>query len=440
MKSDFLKRRPFQMVDSVFAFTREGEVTRNGFMGEAAQIAAQLPRNGYVLNVSSDRYDFALGLVAAWMARIPTLLPSDQGRGQLVELSRTYPSLLKLGDAELKTYRLQSRDQDHCFDGFEDNLDQSVVIPFTSGTTGDPIPHPKTLSSLMGSASLINRQLGGAHGIRMVATVPPQHMFGLELTLLLPLFEGAILDWRRPFFPADILNALRDGSTPVALVTTPLHLRALLSLPDEDLPKVSFIVSATAPLSLELAREAETRFSAPLHEVYGCTELGSIAGRRPVDSEIWRWYPGVECMAESDGHHVRAAHVISPARVSDQLEILSDATFLLRGRNADLVNIAGKRASIRALERATLEIQGVCDVAFIQGDEAEGSVGRLSALVVLEPKVTLSSVKAALRRDLDPAFVPRTLIAVPSLPRNAVGKLPRARLLALLAEVSSAKN
>ncbi|MEN9681899.1 MAG: hypothetical protein RLZZ627_1792 [Pseudomonadota bacterium] len=422
------------MGDSVFAFTRQGEVTRASFMNEAAQIAAQLPRTGYALNVSSDRFDFALGLVAAWMVGIPTLLPSDQGRGQLAELSRTYPSLHQIGDSELQTYRIQGQELHHRFNGFDDNLDQSVVIPFTSGTTGDPVPHPKSLSSLMGSASLINRQLGGTQGIRMVATVPPQHMYGLELTLLLPLFEGAILDWRRPFFPADILSALRDGPTPVALVTTPLHLRALLSLPDMDLPEVQFIVSATAPLPLELAQEAETRFSAPLHEVYGCTELGSIAGRRPVDSEVWCWYSGVECRSEADGHQVRAAHVITPARVSDQLEILTDTTFLLRGRNADLVNIAGKRASIRALERAALEIQGVRDVAFIQGDEAEGSIGRLTALVVLDPKVSLASVKAALRRDLDPAFVPRTLIEVPSLPRNAVGKLPRAKLLAFLAE------
>jgi len=141
-------------------------------------------------------------------------------------------------------------------------------------------------------------------------------------------------------------------------------------------------------------------------------------------------------MERSDGHEVRASHVKSPARVSDRLELLTDDTFVLRGRNADLVNIAGKRASIRALEKAALEINGVRDVAFIQGDDTEGSVGRLSALVVLDPKVSLASVKAALRRDLDPAFVPRMLIEVSSLPRNAVGKLPRAKLLAYLADLS----
>lgn len=403
-------------------------------MLQAAQIGSQLPHDGYALNVCGDRYDFSLGLVAAWMVGIPTLLPSDQGRGQLAELGRNYPSHHLIGNEELKFYRQNGHSQMAHFDGFDQNLNQSMVIPFTSGTTGNPVPHPKSLSSLMCSAALINRQLGGVKGVRMVATVPPQHMYGLELTILLPLFEGAILDWRRPFFPGDIFTALREGPGPVALVTTPLHLRALLSLPGVDLPEVSCIVSATAPLSLELAREAEVRFSAPLYEVYGCTELGSIAGRRPAVSEAWTWYPGVQCSVDSQGHEVTADHVSTPARLSDLLEILTDGNFLLKGRNADLVNIAGKRTSIRALERAALKIQGVRDVAFIQGDEINGSVGRLSALVVLDPEVPLASVKAALRRDLDPAFVPRSLIEVPSLPRNTLGKLPRARLMALLAD------
>jgi len=169
-------------------------------MHEAAQIAAQLPSTDYLLSVCNDRFDFALGLVGAWMIGIPTLLPSDQGRAQLAELCRTYPSIHRLGDRELQAYRGQSQDQLHRFDGFEEKLGQTIVIPFTSGTTGDPVPYPKTLSSLMGSAALISRQLGGVQGIRLVATVPPQHMYGLELTLLLPLFEGAILDYRRPFF------------------------------------------------------------------------------------------------------------------------------------------------------------------------------------------------------------------------------------------------
>lgn len=427
------------MGDSVIAWTDQGQVTRSGFMKQVARIGACLPQEGYVLNVCSDRYEFALGLVAAWMVGIPTLLPSDQGRGQLVELARNYP-LFQIGNGEVQSYRQGDHDHQAPCDGFDQNLNQLIVIPFTSGTTGSPVPHPKSLSSLRGSAALINHQLGGVRGVRMLATVPPQHMYGLELTILLPLFEGAILDWRRPFFAGDILSALREGPGPVALVTTPLHLRALLSLPDSDLPRVAFIVSATAPLSRELAREAEERFSAPLHEVYGCTELGSIAGRRPLLSEAWSWYPGVACTSELDGYCVSAAHVIAPATLSDQLEMLTDGRFLLKGRNADLVNIAGKRASIRALEQAALKIQGVRDVTFIQEDEASGSVGRLAALVVLDPKVSLASVKAALRRELDPAFVPRALFEVPSLPRNAMGKLPRDSVLALLNEQSKSRS
>lgn len=428
------------MVDSVIAWTNQGCVTRSAFFKQAAHVRTHLLRDGSVLNVCSDRYSFALALVAAWMAGLPTLLPSDQGRGQLAELGRDYPGLLPIGDKDLDIFRLATGKSEIDCEQFLQDSKQTLVIPFTSGTSGNPVPHPKSLASLRGSASLINRQLGGTEGIRMLATVPPQHMYGLELTLLLPLFEGAILDWRRPFFPADILAALREGPSPVALVTTPLHLRALLSLPDSDLPQVAFIVSATAPLSVELAREAESRFLAPLHEVYGCTELGSIAGRRPAVTKVWSWYAGIQCTSETDGYEVFAQHVDSPARVSDQLELLSEETFLLKGRNTDLVNIAGKRASIRALERATLAIQGVRDVAFIQASEEEGGVARLSALIVLDSEASLAKIKAALRRDLDPAFVPRRLVEVPSLPRNAVGKLPRAKLLALLDRATSTQR
>ena len=60
------------------------------------------------------------------------------------------------------------------------------------------------------------------------------------------------------------------------LITTPVHLRTVLA-DDLELPPLDLIVSATAPLSQELAREAERRFGAPLLEIYGSTETGQIA-------------------------------------------------------------------------------------------------------------------------------------------------------------------
>jgi acyl-coenzyme A synthetase/AMP-(fatty) acid ligase len=79
---------------------------------------------------------------------------------------------------------------------------------------------------------------------------------------------------------------LEKTPRPRGLVTTPIHLRLLLA-EGIALPALDFMLSATAPLSPQLAMEAEVQFGAPLHEIYGCTEAGQIATRRTVAGAEW---------------------------------------------------------------------------------------------------------------------------------------------------------
>ena len=74
-------------------------------------------------------------------------------------------------------------------------------------------------------------------------------------------------------------SALAAVPQPRLLVSTPFHLSALLAA-EIPLPEVDLLLSATAPLSGELAAKAEARTGAPLHEIYGSTETGQIAVRR----------------------------------------------------------------------------------------------------------------------------------------------------------------
>ena len=96
-------------------------------------------------------------------------------------------------------------------------------------------------------------------------------MYGLELSVLLPLVGPYAVHGGRPFFPADVVAALADVPAPRLLVTTPIHLQALLRDP-APLPPLAAITSATAPLSRELAAEAEQRYGAPVVELFGSTE------------------------------------------------------------------------------------------------------------------------------------------------------------------------
>ncbi|HAJ22401.1 MAG TPA: AMP-ligase, partial [Rhodospirillaceae bacterium] len=119
-----------------------------------------------------------------------------------------------------------------------------------------------------------------AHPTTLVATVPGQHMFGLESAVLLPLgCPWVTVLEERPFYPTDIVRVLESVPNRRVLITTPLHLRALLEQ-KIALPEIYRIVTATAPLAPELAIAAEAACGAQVIEVFGSTETGMIATRK----------------------------------------------------------------------------------------------------------------------------------------------------------------
>ena len=116
----------------------------------------------------------------------------------------------------------------------------------------------------------------------------------------------------------------------------------------------------------------------------------------------------------------------------DIIEITGDREFLLHGRTADLVNVAGKRSSFAYLNAQLGAIAGVVDgVFFLRDTGAAGTgVARLAAAVVA-PTLSAAQVTEELRQRIDAVFLPRPLLLVDRLPRNATGKLPQQALLAL---------
>jgi acyl-coenzyme A synthetase/AMP-(fatty) acid ligase len=209
-----------------------------------------------------------------------------------------------------------------------------------------------------------------------------------------------------------------------------VHLRALIES-NVSLPPLCGIVSATAPLSQELAAAAEARFGCEVREVFGSTETCVIARRRTASESAWTPLPGVHVHPKPDGTLIHAAHLPVPVTLADLVELESDGRFHLRGRQADLLEIAGKRASLGDLTRRLLAIPGVEDGVMLQLDASNHSgVARIAALVVA-PDLDEAAILTALRESVDPVFLPRPLKRVAALPRSETGKLPRAELLKL---------
>ncbi|KWE30593.1 AMP-binding protein [Burkholderia territorii] len=446
--------------DQTIAWRDGAPVSVRAFVADVARVAAALPAGGHVFNVCRDRYRFAVSLCAALVAGRISLLPSTHTPEMVRQLASFAPDAFCLHDApdcaiDLPRFAYPDAAPGDLADDAPcevPQIDASRIMAyvFTSGSTGAPVPHRKTWGFLVGCVRAAADRLGLFDGraATLIGTVPAQHMYGFESTVLLALIGGLAFSNRQPFYPVDIRDELAAIPQPRVLVISPIHLRALLSA-GHALPPAALVLSATAPLSEKLACEAEAALDAPLVEIYGSTETGQIATRRTSQGATWQLFPGIRLDAraahdagDDSGPTVWASggHVETPVPMGDALELLGDGRFLLHGRKADLVNIAGKRTSLAYLNHQLNAIAGVVDGVFFMPDDAAPAgadatrepVTRLVALVVA-PTLAAADLQRALRERIDPAFMPRPLVFVDALPRNETGKLPRDVLAALVA-------
>lgn len=421
-------------------------ISREIFLAQVQRVATKLPTHRYAFNLCEDRYLFMVAFVAVLWREQTNLLPAYRHSSEIQKVAANYPDSYCLTDHPIADLPLPQHLMDVSGPCTIDRAipeiaaEQIAAIVFTSGSTGQPCPHPKTWHSLVTGARLAQQRFLFPQPASIVATVPPQHMYGLETSILLPLVMGLRIHNSRPFFPQDISQTLMAVPPPRLLVTTPIHLKACVQS-NLSWPALTMIISATAPLSHSLAAQAETVFSAPVWEIYGCTEAGSLASRHPLESDQWQLYDGFWLSQdERNGCYVHGDHLFESVPLKDVIAIDDDRHFRLLGRQHDLINIAGKRASLSDLNRQLNEIAGVADGIFIMPAEAENEeqIIRLIALVVA-PARDEATILTELAQRLDPAFLPRPLYKVSRLPRNDTSKLPYQELIKLLKELEETK-
>ncbi len=401
-------------------------------MDLAIRIAHRLPESAGILNLCEDRFWFTATLLATAIRHIPCLLPPNRADATLERLAAEYGPLIAALDREM-ALPLPSLKVTACPELPSAKwewplLEDLTLTAFTSGSTGRPEPWSKDWRTLSVCARLALQALG-LHGRRwaVIATTPAQHMYGLETSVVWPLCSELVLTDQRPFYPEDIHRAVAGSPHPVLLVSTPVHLKACLAS-SMAWRNLAALVSSTAPLDPELALELESVTGRPLWELYGSTETLSFAWRRPARESLWHLYPGAKLHCGPGEATLEAPWLSAPVTLSDRLEVFSNGRFRVLGRRGDLIKIGGKRASLAELNWHLNRIAGVEDGCFFTADQ-----GRVGALVV--SRRPRKEILAALRQQLDEVFLPRPLYVVPSLPRNATGKIVKAELDELLARL-----
>jgi acyl-coenzyme A synthetase/AMP-(fatty) acid ligase len=438
------------LLDDVAAVARRlprAAAPESGNPGDAAG-GAGAP--GELMVACSDRYLCAVALLAVWQSGGVAALPPN-GRPETIDAlcaARGMAAVLHDGGGRggLDVRGLLDGPRTAPPAPLRFAVMRTIVSVYTSGSTGEHLACRKTAGQILGEARLLVRLFNLGPKTRLLATVPPHHIYGLLFGLLVPFMGGGAFV-RGAAHHAETIADLARRERANVLCSVPAHLHGLAALAAGQLPGLARIFSSGAPLDQRTAADVAALTGTAVTEVLGSSETGGIAWRTGGGGPAWQPLPGVRVEADAGGMMLVESPFLSSLapsspqadapgdarhRGADRILPLGDGRFELLGRADGVVKIGGGRISIAEIERLLREIPGVSDAAVLQID-VDGPRQHELWAAVAAPGLSPAELRAALSRRLEPIALPRRFRIVAALPREENGKLVKARLQALFA-------
>ncbi|MGM1057931.1 AMP-binding protein [Saccharothrix sp. Mg75] len=331
------------------------------------------------------------------------------------------------------------------------------LVVLTSGTTGAPKgarrPEP---ASLTPAAALLSR-IPLRAGDRFAVPAPLFHTWGLA-AFQIALVLGATLVLRRRFDPALVLADVRDHDAD-ALFVVPVMLQRVLEQPERPhVPSLRVVASSGSALPPPVARRCLAELGPVLYNLYGSTEVSWVSIARPdelarrpgtaglpprgtrlaiLDEDGAAVPPGTtgrifvangmlfDGYTHGGGKEVRDGLMAT----GDLGHRDDDGLLFVVGRDDEMIVSGGENVYPREVEDLLAALTGVREVAVVGvPDEEFGQ--RLAAYVVPEEPGSLDAdaVRGHVRDNLARFSVPREVVFLDALPRNATGKVLKREL------------
>ncbi len=346
-----------------------------------------------------------------------------------------------------------------------------AIIIYTSGTTGHPKGAMLTHGNLLHNVESCRLMLAAVEGDRFVLLLPMFHSFMLTVCILLPLLIGGSIVLVKSLHPAKniFVEIMRRQAT--ILPGIPPLFRTLASAQVPPNFPLRLCVSGSAPLPVEVLREFNARIPIPLLEGYGLSESSPVASMNPIPGP-WKAgsigvpIPNVEMSVQNDegeilpdgvtgeicirGGNVMLGYWNQPEETARALRNNwlftgdighrdSDGYFYITDRKKDMLLVNGINVYPREIEEVMYQFPGLKEVAVIgkpdhrKGEQPVAYVATNEGQTVDE-KALLQFV----RERLADYKVPRHIIFLPALPRNATGKILKTSLRQMCKEASEA--
>lgn len=315
-------------------------------------------------------------------------------------------------------------------------LDAPWLRLFTGGSTGAPKMWTKSVRNLLAEtlAIIANYQVSGLD--RVLATVSPNHIYGLLYAVLTPLLASAAVAAQTPSFPGEIEAAGRQTAASI-LVSVPAHYRALNGH-RLVLPALRLAFSSAGMLAEEDANAFSAQTGVAVAEIYGSTETGGIAARvRALGEKDFKPYPAIDVRIAGERLAVRSDYLSAELALGndgyygmgDRVQATANGRFALLGRADGIVKVGGRRVDLESVRQTLKRQPGVRDAVAISLPVGGGRENRIVAVV--EADGTALDLGGEALSALAPYARPRGIKVLPKMPMTAAGKYDRRTIAAM---------
>jgi long-chain acyl-CoA synthetase len=348
---------------------------------------------------------------------------------------------------------LNSGPSDHNLQVTEADL---AVIIYTSGTTGRPKGAMLSHGNLLHNVESCRIVLQTVAADRFAVILPLFHSYMLTVGLLLPLLIGGSIVLVKSLHP--VRNALQEilQRRATILPAIPQFYRSLVNAPIDGPLPLRIFISGAAPLPAQVLTEFEAKFRVPLIEGYGLSEASPVVTKNPLDrtrkpGSIGLPIPNVEVSIQDEsGRHlgphetgelcVRGGNVMlgywrQPAETAQTMRngwLLTgdigyrdeEGYYFITDRKKDMILVNGINVYPREIEEIIYQFPGVREAAVIgkpdsrRGEQPIAFVAPNDGAVLNE-----HDLQQFVKRRLADYKVPRKVVFLPALPRNATGKI-----------------
>jgi long-chain acyl-CoA synthetase len=341
------------------------------------------------------------------------------------------------------------------------NESDLAVIIYTSGTTGRPKGAMLSHGNLLHNVESCRLVLETVDQDRMAVLLPLFHSYMLTVGIFLPLIVGGSLVLVKSLNqPRQILQELCARQATILPAIPPFY-RMLAGSPVPIKLPFRICISGSAPLPLPVLKDFEAKYGIPLIEGYGLSEASPVVSKNPIHGvrkpgSIGLPVPNVEVSAQDDSGKilgvgeageicVRGGNVMlgywnqpeETARAFRNGWLLTgdigyrdaDGYFYITDRKKDMLLVNGNNVYPREIEEVIYQFPGIKEVAVIGVPDARKGEQPVAFVAAAEGQtVDEKALFQFVRGKLADYKVPKRIVFMPALPRNATGKILKTTL------------